>query len=109
MLPKIYRLPAKVKLKQSTFLKTSLFTLKISGNHLPNNRYGFIVKKSIDKRAVIRNRLRRVLRSCIEEMLENIKTGSDMLFFVEKGIIDRKRDEIYKELNVLLAEKGLLK
>ena len=109
MLKKPNRLPAAAKFKQSSFFKTSYFTLRISSNGLPNNRFGFVVKKAIDKRAVARNRARRVFRSCIEEMFENINTGHDMLFVLEKGIIDRKRELIYKDLHSLLAEKELLK
>ncbi len=109
MLKKQYRLPASQKLQQAKFFKTPTFTLKISGNNLEQNRFGFIVKKTVDKRAVVRNRVKRVFRSCIEEMLENIKKGQDMLFVLEKGIIDRKRDLVFKDIQTLLLEKGLLK
>lgn len=109
MLKKPNRLPATQKLKTSSFCKTPTFSVRISKNNLPDNRFGFIVKKAIDKRAVTRNRIRRVFRSCIEEMFAEIKSGHDMLFFLEKGIIDRKRELILKDIHSLLFEKGLLK
>lgn len=109
MLKKTYRLPASQKLKSSIFFKTPFFNLLISRNNLQISRFGFTTKKSVDKRAVARNRAKRVLRSCIEELLGQIKNGHDMLFLLEKGIIDKKRSEIYEELKKLLTEKKLLK
>jgi ribonuclease P protein component len=109
MLKKINRLPATQKLKSPVFVKTHFFVLKFSKNDLPNNRFTFVVKKSFDKRAVYRNRMKRLLRSCVEEILESIKPGYDMLFLLEKGIIDNKRQEIFNILKTTLASKNLLK
>jgi len=108
MLKKIYRLPAKQKFQKPSFSKTPIFTLRISSNNLSHNRFGFVVKKTTDKHAVVRNRSKRVLRSCIEEMFENIKEGHDMLFSLEKGIIGKERKEIFTDLKKLLSEKNLL-
>lgn len=71
------------------------------------SRFGFTVKKSVDKRAVVRNRARRVLRSCIEELLENIASGYDMLFMLEKGIIGKDREEIFELTKKIFNEKEL--
>ncbi len=108
MLKKINRLPAGQKLKNTSFFKTTFFNLRIAKNNIANNRFGFVVKKSIDKRAVVRNRVRRVFRSCIEEMLGKINTGHDMLFVLEKGIIDKEREEVFSEIKKLFTEKKLL-
>lgn len=108
MLKKLYRLPASQKLRHATFSKTPNFSLRIAKNDLEISRFGFIVKKTVDKRAVIRNRTRRVLRSCIEELLSGISSGHDMLFLLEKGIIGKEREEIYKEIAKILKEKRLL-
>jgi ribonuclease P protein component len=109
MLNKTYRLPASAKFRKANFYKTSGFSLRIVNNNLENSRFGFIVKKTVDKRAVARNRIRRVFRSCIEEMLESIQSGHDMLFSLEKGIIDKKQEIICLEIQNLLKEKKLLK
>ncbi|HVF69104.1 MAG TPA: ribonuclease P protein component [Xanthomonadales bacterium] len=108
MLKKVYRLPAKQKFKNSSFFKTPNFNLRISKNNLENSRFGFVVRKAVDRRAVARNRARRVLRSCIEEMIEKINSGHDMLFVLEKGIIGKDREEIFREVKKLLTEKKLL-
>lgn len=109
MLKKLHRLPATQKLKQPTHLRTTSFTLKIASNNLTNNRFAFIVKKTLDRRATARNRVKRVFRSCIEELVTDMKVGYDMLFLLEKGIIDRKRELVFKDIHTLLSEKGLLK
>ena len=108
MLKREYRLPATTKLVSARFVRTSLFGLKYSQNNLTVSRFAFVVRKSVDKRAVVRNRVRRVLRSCIEELLPHIVSGYDMLFFLEKGIIDITRDEVLKEVRKVFEEKGLL-
>jgi ribonuclease P protein component len=109
MLKKLYRLPAKQKLKQTSFFRTPYFNLIVASNNLQVSRFGFTTKKSIDRRAVARNRAKRVLRSCIEEMLETITSGYDMLFLLEKGIIGKEREVIFTDLKKLFKEKRLLK
>jgi ribonuclease P protein component len=108
MLPQQNRLPATQKLHNPKFRRTPLFSVKIAKNDLTLCRFGFVVRKSVDKRAVVRNRIRRVFRSCIEESLNNIVVGHDMLFFLEKGIMDKSRDEVFQKLRLLLTEEHLL-
>jgi ribonuclease P protein component len=108
MLSREYRLPATAKLTKAQFFKAPLFRFKFTTNDVSNSRFGFVVRKSVDKRAVARNRIRRLFRSCIEEMLLEIVPGYDMLFFLEKGIIDKHQAELCKELRTTLKQKNLL-
>lgn len=109
MLPKQYRLPSSTRLKQARFYKTALFSVKVAPNNLEQNRFAFLVRKKVDKRAVVRNRIRRVFRSCIEEMLSELQPRQDMLFLLERGIMDKPREELFQELKAFLQEKHLLK
>ena len=109
MLPQKYRLPSTTRLTHSRFIKTPLFSVKFAKNNLEVNRFGFVVRKTVNKRAVVRNRIRRVLRSCIEEQLEMLHTGYDMLFFPEKGIMDKKQAELCQILQQLWEQQKLLK
>ena len=108
MLKREYRLPATTKLASARFVRNSFFGLKYSQNNLTVCRFAFVVRKSVDKRAAARNRIRRVFRSCIEELLPQLACGYDMLFFLEKGIIDVTRDEVLREIKKVFEEKGLL-
>lgn len=108
MLKRKYRLPVKAKLTHSSVIRSRTFLLKLSQNSLPFSRFGFVIGKKIDKRSVIRNRTKRVIRSCIEEMLEKIKEGYDMLFILHKNAVDKKRYEFAGEIEKLLSEKQLI-
>lgn len=81
----------------------------ISGNDLSYNRFGFVISKKIDKRAVVRNRAKRLVRSCVEELFEKLSTGYDMLFIILKNISDQKREMIYNEIESFFITKGLIK
>jgi ribonuclease P protein component len=109
MLAQPYRLPATAKLTNSRYLKTPFYGVKYAPNNLELSRFGFVVRKTVDKRSVVRNRIRRVLRSCIEEQLESIKPGYDMLFFLEKGIMDKKQADLCQIVAQSLKERSLLK
>lgn len=109
MLSKEHRLPSHTRLKNPSFFKTPLFAVKIAKNGLSESRFAFLVRKTVDKRAVIRNRIRRVFRSRIEAMPEVLTSGHDMLFFLEKSILDEERDILFKDLHKFFSEKGLLK
>jgi ribonuclease P protein component len=108
MLSREYRLPATTKLTRAQFAKTEVFGIKYAQNGLTVSRFAFVVRKSVDKRAVARNRIKRVFRSCIEELLEKVVPGNDMLFFLEKGIIDKSQKELCQELEKFLQQKQLL-
>jgi ribonuclease P protein component len=108
MLAREYRLPATTKLTHAHFARTPLFSVKYASNTLSVSRFAFVVRKATDKRAVVRNRIRRLLRSCIEELLPQIAPGYDMLFFLEKGIIDKQQKDLCHELQEFLEQKHLL-
>ncbi len=108
MLKKLYRISAAKRLKNPNVFRSSFFIARFEDSKQGVSRFGFVVRKTIDKRAVVRNRIKRLFRSCIEEELLNIKPGFDMLFFVEKGIIGKTREEICAELKSFLLKKNLL-
>ncbi|MBU4016049.1 ribonuclease P protein component, partial [Patescibacteria group bacterium] len=82
MLKRKHRLPVRAKITRSSSHKSRTFRLIIYKNNNPFSRFGFVIGKKIDKRAVVRNRTKRVMRSCIEEMLPKIENGYDMLFIL---------------------------
>lgn len=109
MLKKQYRLPAYTKLINNQAYTTPFFSLKIVRNNLNHNRFGFVIGKKIDKRATVRNRIRRIFRSCIEEMFGQISIGYDMLFFPKALILEMQREKLYNQIYNFLKEKNLLK
>jgi ribonuclease P protein component len=109
MLSQPHRLPATTRLKSAKFFKTPLFSVKYAPNNLEVSRFGFVIRKTVDKRAVVRNRIRRVFRSCIEQQREEMKPGYDMLFFLEKGIMEKKQQELCQILHTHWDQLKLLK
>ena len=85
MLKKENRLPRGF-LKSESTINSYLYVFKIAKNQKNVSRFGFIVSKKIDKRATVRNRIRRKFRSCIEERLSEIERGYDFLFIFKKNI-----------------------
>lgn len=108
MLAKQYRLPAQTRLYSSTTSTSPLFTMKVSNNTLDVSRFGFVVSKRVDKRAAMRNRIKRVLRSCIEELHERITGGYDILFFLKAELLEKNRDSVYNEVHRVLGKNNLL-
>lgn len=109
MLPRQYRLPANVRLRNAAVYLSPFFLVKFSSNELAYSRFGFIIGKVAAKHAVDRNRARRLIRSCVEERLEQIAPGHDMLFLLKKGIIGKDREALTSEIEKLLTQKKLLK
>jgi len=109
MLQKQFRLPATVRLTQAASYKTRSFLLKVAKNDLPYNRFGFVVRKSVDKRSTVRNKIKRLLRSCIEEMFAQIHTGYDMLFLLNGSILEMKREDLYNQVHEFLKTNKFLK
>lgn len=108
MLPSNNRLPATQKLTKSNFRRSVSFSFKYSQNDLGVSRFAFVIKKAVDKRSVVRNRIRRQFRACIEEQLKNIQPGYDMLFFLEKGIIDESHEKVCKSIYESLVKEQLI-
>lgn len=98
MLPKSLRLPSKQKLSNPQRMQTDFFSISFLPNNTGVNRYGIVVSKKIDKRAVVRNRLKRVLRSIVEELHIKLPQGNDILFVVKRNFQDISREEILKTM-----------
>ncbi len=88
MLSKKYRLLEGTRLNES--ITTPFFVIKTAKNEKAYSRFGFTVSKKIDKRAVVRNRIKRQVRSCVEQNLEKIKPGRDILFIIKKGAVGKE-------------------
>lgn len=87
------RLPRGIGFYNSRNFPTTLFVLKVKENGLIVNRFGIVVSKKIDKRAVVRNRIKRMLRQILVDLNKEMTIGHDMLFIVRIGIINKNNDQ----------------
>jgi len=66
------------------FKQGSLY-LKVQKNDLELVRFGFIVSKKFSKKAVDRNKIKRILREIVKVELPKIKPGIDIVILVNPG------------------------
>ena len=74
--------------------------LRITDNLYGPNRVGVIVSKRIHKRAVVRNRIRRVVYEIVQKQIKELNGRHDILCLVkDKKIIDTPFVELQKEIS----------
>lgn len=110
MLSKQYRLPRKEfkkVCKKGRLFQGKFFSLLAIGQKQPVVRFAFIVSKKIDKKAVARNRIKRLLSEAVYRFLPEIKSGVDGIFLVKKAIGGRNFEEIREEMKEVLIKANL--
>jgi len=68
--------------------------LKAAQNDLAESRFGLMVSLKVSKKAVVRNKIKRQLRSIIRQELPRLKNGKDVVIIVFPLILDKKIEEI---------------
>jgi len=109
MLKKKYRLSWGVRFDSSRSFSSPFFIVKVRPNMLLFNRFGLIISKKIEKRAVYRNRIKRLIHSIVVEFYDNIKNGIDALFIIKKSAVGKTRKELYLAMKQMFSKEGLLK
>ena len=82
-----------------------LFNVRISDNKEGKVRFGFIVSKKIDKRAVVRNRTKRVLRAAAEGFLKEL-VGKDIVVVSKKSLSFKEKEEVSREFKNIFSKNG---
>lgn len=103
MLPRENRLPSpqiKIVMRTGRRENAEVLQLIFAQNNLSVSRFAFVVPKSVDKRAVTRNRVRRILRESVRLLLPTIVPGLDGVFLVRKG--SPKAQELLGRAGMLL-------
>lgn len=109
MLASKYRLKKKVNfarceidglLTQSKFFGVEIYNRKDN----ENSRFGFIISTKISKKAVIRNKIKRIISDVIRTKLSIIKEGLDVIFLIKPSIVKLNRNDIQKEVNEFIAK-----
>ncbi|MCJ7804290.1 ribonuclease P protein component [Patescibacteria group bacterium] len=113
MLPKTYRLPLKTELnrlkKDGQIFQGKFFGLLLSPGNLNNDtsRFAVIVSNKIDKRAVKRNKIRRLINEVLKSLWPKIKTGVEGVFLVKKTATEATFEEIKNEIEKLFKKAKL--
>lgn len=76
-------------------------------NGLTHNRYGFIVMRRLGK-AVVRNRIRRLMREVIRQHHPSIKPGYDIALIGRAPLAEASLAELSAAVLMLLARAELI-
>ena len=71
------------------------------GNY-KNSRFAFVVSTKVDKRAVVRNRMRRVMSESVRHLLLQLKTSVDAVCIGSRNLIGLPQSEIENRIKKLL-------
>jgi ribonuclease P protein component len=82
--------------------------IKYAKNSTETTRVGFPVGKNYSKKAVIRNRSRRILRVALSELLPQIKPGNDIIVIIKPTYQDLELKKTTAELKKVLFKANLL-
>ncbi len=88
--------------------QSPIFGLLMLDKKDKEKRFLFVVSKRISKKAVERNRIRRVLSEVIRLNLEKIKPGVRLSFLIRRSILEWKWKDIKDEVEGVLIRKGLM-
>lgn len=69
-----------------------------------NSRFAFVISTKISKRAVVRNKIKRIMSEFIRVNLSKIKLGKDVVFLIKPKVTTIKKEELESELNEIIAK-----
>jgi|SRR3972149_4556023 len=105
MLSKKNRLSKFTKRERTKTVSFPFFTLKYAKTGEKDLKFAFVISKKIDKRAVIRNKVKRQISKGLEGILEKITKGYNFVFIVKKEILTKNQGEITKEIERVFLER----
>ncbi len=85
--------------------RTSLFGLLAGKTEEEVNRFGIIVSKKISKKAIERNKIRRLVYEGIrtnQEILNN--KGYKIVILANKNLLEKKYEEVEKEVKLVFVK-----
>jgi len=94
--------------KKSKGIKNKLFVLLSSKNSDADSRFGFVVGQKVSKKAVKRNKIKRRMRSVVEQSLSIVKKGLDVIIIGLKPLEEADFSETKEALKDLLKKAKII-
>jgi ribonuclease P protein component len=107
VLSKKNRLSIRGRLHTIKTITSPFFIVKVAKNQCSESRFAVVVGKGIDKRAVGRNRLKRMVNKGASGLIEKIVPGFDFLIFVKKQAQEKQASELSEDLYKALYKEKL--
>lgn len=96
--------------KKGRLIFTPFFSLLVLATEdFSGPKFGFIVSKRIDKRAVVRNKLRRMLARVSRELTPSLKPNLHLVFLAKVAIKQAEEKDLTKLLRGKLGEYAEIK
>ena len=112
MLRKLNRLSKDKEIKDLIKTGKTLFLPNFIIKHKENKeeitKIGVIVSTKVDKRAVVRNKIKRQIRAIIKDNINNIKPGYNILIIVKKQALELDFNKLEKILISGLSKINIL-
>lgn len=112
MLPKTYRLSLKNPKKRGPTKRYegAFFNLVVGsrGSSTATTQFAFIVSTRVDKKAVIRNRVKRLLSEAVRPLLPRIRPGAEVLVFTKPTAAGKDLKEFQEEIGKVFSKIGLI-
>lgn len=103
------RLVPGIRFGNSYSVSVPQFIFKSKKNGLMRNRFGIVVSKKVDKRAVSRNKIKRMFRGALLDLNKNMLPGHDILFIARPGILNKTKEENQELIKSSIEKAGLMK
>lgn len=81
-------------------------TLAAASNNLDHNRYGFVTSRRLGS-AVVRNRVRRLLREITRQATAQLQPGFDIVLITRNEIVDQPYNKVNEALDQLFKRANL--
>ena len=97
---------------EGIFLGTPFFSLlylKAKKGSLVSSKFAFVLSKKVSKKAIERNRTKRILAGSVRSLVKEIQEGYLVLFLVKKRAIGEDRQVILETISNAFSKIGLLK
>lgn len=78
-----------------------------AGNLVDNNvdsHFGFIISTKISKKAVIRNKIKRIISEAIRKRLGSVRKGLDVVFLIKPVAVKMRKEDIEKEVDEIITK-----
>lgn len=95
MLAKTHRITEaefKCFVRRSRYLKNDIFFIRYASNHKAHSQYAIVISAKVSKLAVVRNRMRRLVSSWIEDIICELPQGFYIAIYINKIFIDNQKN-----------------
>nr|MBI5455745.1 ribonuclease P protein component [Candidatus Levybacteria bacterium] len=109
MLKRENRLSKVAKKSNASFFNSAFFNIRISDNKEKESRFGIVVSKKTSKKAVLRNKTKRIIRNIITDNLDKLSKSKDIIIVSKKILNKTIKKEAQIEMLDLFQKAKIIK